>query len=277
MRKFQADSSGLQGCRRWMLIHPLTKLHPPLAMSRRLWQSWGVERQQLASATWVRSCSKLGVKPWPVGCMLSWLLAVWHSGNTIPPDWKKGLVGPIWKGKGDRQDCSSYHSGITLLSVPGKVLLAHLLLMPIHSHLVKHQRPEQSGFVCSKSTTDWILALHVLVEHQCEFWQGMLAVYVDLKKAFDSVHWGTLKSSASVSYHFTIALLGFVVVLCQYSFSFIFVFSYYNVGKYNQFTLSGMSRPISPQPEHNHELHQYIDNVSWLILATCTCIKVGFA
>ena len=36
------------------------------------------------------------------------LTAVWHSGNTLPPDWKKGLVVPIWKGKGDRQDCSNY-------------------------------------------------------------------------------------------------------------------------------------------------------------------------
>ena len=26
--------------------------------------------------------------------------AVWHSG-TIPPEWKKGLVVPIWKGKGN--------------------------------------------------------------------------------------------------------------------------------------------------------------------------------
>ena len=70
------------------------------------------------------------------------LTAVWHSGNTIPPDWKKGLVVPIWKGKGDRQDCSNYR-GITLLSVPGKVL-AHLLLTRIRTHLLKHQRPERS-------------------------------------------------------------------------------------------------------------------------------------
>ena len=27
------------------------------------------------------------------------LTVVWHSG-TIPPDWKRGLVFPIWKGKG---------------------------------------------------------------------------------------------------------------------------------------------------------------------------------
>ncbi|KAG0693436.1 Transposon TX1 uncharacterized protein [Chionoecetes opilio] len=113
------------------------------------------------------------------------LTAVWQSG-TIPPDWKRGLVVPIWKGKGDRQDCNNYR-GITLLSVPGKVL-AHLLLTRICSHLVKHQRPQQSGFKPGRSTTDRILALRVLVERRREFRQGMLAAYVDLKKAFDSVH-----------------------------------------------------------------------------------------
>ena len=113
------------------------------------------------------------------------LTAVWQTG-TVPPDWKRGLVVPIWKGKGDRQDCNNYR-GITLLSVPGKVL-AHLLLMRIRSHLLKYQRPQQSGFTPGKSTIDRILALRVLVERRLEFRQGMLAAYVDLKKAFDSVH-----------------------------------------------------------------------------------------
>ena len=54
------------------------------------------------------------------------LTAVWYSG-TIPPDWKMGLDAPIWKGKGDRQNCNNYRE-ITLLSVAGKVL-AYLLLM----------------------------------------------------------------------------------------------------------------------------------------------------
>ena len=31
------------------------------------------------------------------------LTAVWQTG-TIPPNWKRGLVTPIWKGKGDRRD-----------------------------------------------------------------------------------------------------------------------------------------------------------------------------
>ena len=107
------------------------------------------------------------------------LTAVLHSG-TIPPAWKKGLVVPLWKGKGDRQDCNNYR-GITLLSVPGKVL-AHLLLMRICTHLLKHQRPEQSGFTRGKSTTDRNLALRVLVEHRREFRQGMLAPSISRRR-----------------------------------------------------------------------------------------------
>ena len=75
------------------------------------------------------------------------LTAVWHSGN-IPPGWKRGLVIPICKVKEDRQDCNNYR-GITLFSVPGKVL-AYLLLIRVRSHLLKYQRPEQSGFTPGK-------------------------------------------------------------------------------------------------------------------------------
>ena len=34
------------------------------------------------------------------------LTVVWHS-CTIPSDWKKGLVVPIWKSKRDRRDCNN--------------------------------------------------------------------------------------------------------------------------------------------------------------------------
>ena len=113
------------------------------------------------------------------------LAAIWQSG-TIPPDLLKGVVIPLWKGKGDRWDCSN-HRGITLLSIPGKVL-ALILLRRIREHLLKHQRPEQSGFTPGKSTIDRILALRIIVERRLEFGRGLLATYIDLKKAFDSVH-----------------------------------------------------------------------------------------
>ena len=110
---------------------------------------------------------------------------VWRTG-IIPADWKRGLIVPLWKGKGDRQDCSNYR-GVTLLSVPGKVF-ARVILNRVRGCLLKYQRPEQSGFTPKKSTVDRILALRVLIERKREFRQKLFAAYVDLRKAFDSVH-----------------------------------------------------------------------------------------
>ncbi|XP_069978552.1 uncharacterized protein [Penaeus vannamei] len=89
-------------------------------------------------------------------------------------------------GKGDRWDCSN-HRGITLLSIPGKVL-AHFLLKRSRDHLLRHQRLEQSGFTPGKSTIDHILALRVIVECRREFGRGQLAAHIDLRKAFGTVH-----------------------------------------------------------------------------------------
>ncbi|XP_069982357.1 uncharacterized protein [Penaeus vannamei] len=78
------------------------------------------------------------------------LAAIWQSGS-IPPDLLRGVVIPLWNGKGDHWVCSNYF-GITLITV------------------------------------DHILAPRVIVEHRHEFSHGLLAAYIDLKKVFDSVH-----------------------------------------------------------------------------------------
>ena len=39
------------------------------------------------------------------------LTAVWLSG-IIFPDWKRGLIISIWKGKGNRQDCNNYRCSV---------------------------------------------------------------------------------------------------------------------------------------------------------------------
>jgi len=49
-----------------------------------------------------------------------------------------------------------------VLSIPGKVQI-HILLRHIRDHLLRYQRPEQSGFTPGKSTIDCILALQVTV------------------------------------------------------------------------------------------------------------------
>ena len=58
----------------------------------------------------------------------------------IPTDWKRGLVVPLWKGKGDHQDCNNYR-GVMLLSVPGKVF-ARINLHRVRYHLCEHERLE---------------------------------------------------------------------------------------------------------------------------------------
>ena len=75
------------------------------------------------------------------------LFSAWKTG-IIPTDWKRGLVVPLWKGKGDRQDCNNYRR-VTLLSVQGKVF-AQIILDRVRHHLLEHQCPEQSGFTPSK-------------------------------------------------------------------------------------------------------------------------------
>ena len=87
------------------------------------------------------------------------LCSAWNTG-VIPTDWKRGLVVPLWKGKGDRQDCNN-DRWVTLLSVQGKVF-ARIILVRVRHHLLEHQHPEQSGFTPKRSTIDHILALRVL-------------------------------------------------------------------------------------------------------------------
>ena len=91
------------------------------------------------------------------------LCFAWNTG-IIPTDWKRGLVVPLWKGKGDRKDCNNYRAA-TLLSVPGKVF-AQIILDRVRHHLLEHQHPEQSGFTPKRSTIDRILALRVLTERR---------------------------------------------------------------------------------------------------------------
>ncbi|XP_069993543.1 uncharacterized protein [Penaeus vannamei] len=52
----------------------------------------------------------------------------------------------------------------------------------LRDHLLRHQ---QSGFTPSKSTIDRTLALQVITERRRAFRRGLLAAYIDLKKAFD--------------------------------------------------------------------------------------------
>ena len=76
----------------------------------------------------------------------------------IPFDWKKGVSCPYLKGQKEPglQQLPRYNT----VKIPDKVL-AYLLLQK-HSHLLEHQRHEQSGTAPGNSTSQ-ILVLRVLV------------------------------------------------------------------------------------------------------------------
>ena len=67
-------------------------------------------------------------------------------------------------------------------------VFAQIILDRVRHHLLEHQHPEQSGFTPKRLTIDRILALRVLTESRREFRQGLLAAWVYLCKAFDSVN-----------------------------------------------------------------------------------------
>lgn len=93
------------------------------------------------------------------------LTAIWQSG-TILFNWTRELVGPIWKGKENSQDCNNYCS-ITYLIMAGKVL-AHVAYAD--SQLTaEQQRPEQSWFLSGKSAADYYSTscADVFSSHSC--------------------------------------------------------------------------------------------------------------
>ena len=85
---------------------------------------------------------------------LLWLHVMFHLEHGDHPDRPKG--------KGDTQECNNYR-GVTILSVPGKVL-ARILLDRVRQKLITHQRHEQSSFTPKKSTVDRIVVLRGFTE-----------------------------------------------------------------------------------------------------------------
>ena len=101
---------------------------------------------------------------------MTWLTKIFNhvwSTEQIPEDWRKGIILPLWKRKGDALACSN-HRGITLLSIPGKTFARVVInrAIPARHH---HRRPHQAGFMPGRSTTDHISAIRLLAEKAREF------------------------------------------------------------------------------------------------------------
>ena len=123
-------------------------------------------------------------------CIAEWLTVIINSvwvDERLPVDWKRGIILPFWKNKGDKLICGN-HRGITLLSIPGKVFTRVLLTRAL-SAIRSRRRPQQAGFLPNRSTTDHISALRLIIEKTREFRnkRQLYIAFIDLKAAFDSI------------------------------------------------------------------------------------------
>ncbi|KAK3519708.1 hypothetical protein QTP70_002679 [Hemibagrus guttatus] len=123
---------------------------------------------------------------------LSWLTRLcniaWRSA-TVPLDWATGVVVPLFR-KGDRRVCSN-SSGITLLSLPGKVY-SRVLERRVRPLVEPRIQEEHCGFHPGCGTLDQLYTLHRVLEGSWEFAQPVHMCFVDLEKAFGRVPRGIL-------------------------------------------------------------------------------------
>ena len=108
---------------------------------------------------------------------------VWST-EQIPEDWRKGIILPFWKRKGDALTCFN-HRGITLLSIPDETFARVVINRAIPAMHHHRASSHQAGFMPGRSTTDHISAIRLLAEKAREC--ALFIAFIDLKAAFDSV------------------------------------------------------------------------------------------
>jgi hypothetical protein len=118
-----------------------------------------------------------------VYCVWALFQKVWKEG-TIPDDWSKGIVVPIFK-KGDRRDPFNYR-GISLLSVVGKMfttILSDRLMRFCEDNAIIVD--EQGGFRKGRGCPDQLFAMTEVLN----FRKGKktCCCFIDIKKAYDTV------------------------------------------------------------------------------------------
>ena len=101
----------------------------------------------------------------------------------MPEEWRRSVLIPIYKNKGDAQCCGNYR-GIKLMSHTMKVWEKIIeTRLRDRVEISKHQY----GFMPGKGTTDAMFALRKLMEKYRKGQKELHCVFVDLEKAYDRV------------------------------------------------------------------------------------------
>ena len=106
-----------------------------------------------------------------------------YEQETIPTEWRDSVIIPIYKEKGDIQDCGNYR-GIKLMSHTMKIW-ERIIDRRLREETTIGD--EQFGFMPGRGTTDAIFAVRQLMEKHREKQKGLHMVFIDLEKAYDRV------------------------------------------------------------------------------------------
>ena len=115
--------------------------------------------------------------------MLELIQGIWSEGEVVA-DWKNADVIPIPK-KGDLQHCDNWR-GISLLDVVGKVF-ARVIQERLQVIAEKVLPESQCGFRKERGCCDMIFVARQLLEKAREHQESLFTLFVDLRKAYDSV------------------------------------------------------------------------------------------
>ena len=112
------------------------------------------------------------------------IVKCWQQGQ-VPQGSKDVSIIPIFKNKGDHRDCNNYR-GISLLAIAGKIMakIAQCRLAKLAEEVLTEA---QCGFRRERSTIDMVFSLRQLQEKAIEQHRELYIVFIDFRKAFDTV------------------------------------------------------------------------------------------
>jgi len=102
----------------------------------------------------------------------------------VPEEWKESHLTTIFK-KGDRNKCDNYR-GIAVTNTVSRVY-GKILKMKIEKEYQNNEAEEQAGFRSGRSTIDHLFTITQIIEKKVAYDQELHLLFVDIKKAYDSV------------------------------------------------------------------------------------------
>ena len=111
------------------------------------------------------------------------MVQAWSSG-CVPVEWRNAVIVPVPK-KGDLRVCDNWR-GISLLDVIGKIF-ARIIQDRLTTLADEVLRESQCGFRRGRGCVDMIFVARQLIEKAIEHESDFYILFVDLKKAYDSV------------------------------------------------------------------------------------------